>query len=233
MRVLLIEADKVMAQSIELMLRAEALTVDIAELGKEGLDLGHLHAYDLIVLDLELPDVSGFDVLQTLRQEKIGTPVLVLSGNALVEAKVKALGLGADDYMTKPFYKDELIARIQAVARRSADRPQSVATIGRLTVNLDAKTASIDNTRLHLSGKEDQMLEHLALRKGATLTKEMFLNHLYGGMDEPEVKIIDVFICKIRKKLAGPSNCKDYIETVWGRGYVLREPHADEAKIPA
>src|SRR5882762_2756034 len=162
MRVLLIEDDKVMAQSIELMLRAEALTVDIAELGKEGMDLGHLHAYDLIVLDLELPDISGFEVLQSLRLEKVGTPVLVLSGNALVEAKVKALGLGADDYMTKPFYKDELIARIQAVA-----------TIGRLTVNFDAKTASIDGTRLHLSGKEYQMLELLALRKGATLTKEM------------------------------------------------------------
>ena len=201
MRVLLIEDDRVMAQSIELMLRAEALNVDVTELGKEGIDLGHLHNYDLIVLDLELPDISGFEVLESLRREKVGTPVLVLSGNALVEAKVKALGLGADDYMTKPFYKDELIARIQAVARRSADRPQSVVTIGRLTVNLDAKTASIDGTRLHLSGKEYQMLELLALRKGATLTKEMFLNHLYGGMDEPEVKIIDVFICKIRKKL--------------------------------
>ena len=228
MRVLLIEDDKVMAQSIELMLRAADLTIDIAELGKEGMDLGHLHTYDLIVLDLELPDISGFEVLQSLRLEKIGTPVLVLSGNALVEAKVKALGLGADDYMTKPFYKDELIARIQAVARRSADRPQSVATIGRLTVNFDAKTASIDGTRLHLSGKEYQMLELLALRKGATLTKEMFLNHLYGGMDEPEVKIIDVFICKIRKKLETASSGDHFIETVWGRGYRLGEPLRNE-----
>ena len=100
-------------------------------------------------------------------------------------------------------------------------------------VNLDTKTVEVNGARVHLTGKEYQMLELLSLRKGTTLTKEMFLNHLYGGIDEPEIKIIDVFMCKLRKKLAGAWNGKDYIETVWGRGYVLREPHADEAQIPA
>ena len=224
MRVLLIEDDSAMARSIELMLRSEGFNVYTTDLGEEGIDLGKLYDYDIIVLDLQLPDMSGFEVLKTLRLAKVQTPVLILSGNAIVEAKVKALGFGADDYMTKPFHKDELVARIQAVVRRSKGHSQSVITTGKLTVNLDAKTVEVDGARVHLTGKEYQMLELLSLRKGTTLTKEMFLNHLYGGMDEPELKIIDVFICKLRKKLANASNGKNYIETVWGRGQVLREP---------
>ena len=233
MRVLLIEDDSAMARSIELMLRSEGLNVYTTDLGEEGIDLGKLYDYDIIVLDLQLPDMSGFEVLKALRVAKVQTPVLILSGNAIVEAKVKALGFGADDYMTKPFHKDELVARIQAVVRRSKGHSQSVITTGKLTVNLDAKTVEVDGSRVHLTGKEYQMLELLSLRKGTTLTKEMFLNHLYGGMDEPELKIIDVFICKLRKKLANASNGKNYIETVWGRGYVLREPTEVEERIPA
>ena len=224
MRVLLIEDDSAMARSIELMLRSEGFNVYTTDLGEEGIDLGKLYDYDIIVLDLQLPDMSGFEVLKTLRLAKVQTPVLILSGNAIVEAKVKALGFGADDYMTKPFHKDELVARIQAVVRRSKGHSQSVITTGKLTVNLDAKTVEVDSQRVHLTGKEYQMLELLSLRKGTTLTKEMFLNHLYGGMDEPELKIIDVFICKLRKKLAAAIDGDNYIETVWGRGYVLRDP---------
>ena len=228
MRVLLIEDDSAMARSIELMLRSEGLNVYTTDLGEEGIDLGKLYDYDIIVLDLQLPDMSGFEVLKALRVAKVQTPVLILSGNAIVEAKVKALGFGADDYMTKPFHKDELVARIQAVVRRSKGHSQSVITTGKLTVNLDAKTVEVDGQRVHLTGKEYQMLELLSLRKGTTLTKEMFLNHLYGGMDEPELKIIDVFICKLRKKLAAAIDGDNYIETVWGRGYVLRDPNGEE-----
>ena len=206
------------------MLRSEGFNVYTTDLGEEGIDLGKLYDYDIIVLDLQLPDMSGFEVLKSLRLAKVQTPILILSGNAIVEAKVKALGFGADDYMTKPFHKDELIARISAVVRRSKGHSQSVITTGKLTVNLDAKTVEVDGSRVHLTGKEYQMLELLSLRKGTTLTKEMFLNHLYGGMDEPELKIIDVFICKLRKKLAVACNGENYIETVWGRGYVLRDP---------
>jgi len=133
---------------------------------------------------------------------------------------------------TKPFHKDELVARIHAIVRRSKGHAQSVIQTSDLLVNLDTKTVEVSGERVHLTGKEYQMLELLSLRKGTTLTKEMFLNHLYGGMDEPELKIIDVFICKLRKKLANASDGKNYIETVWGRGYVLREPSEDEAKIP-
>ncbi len=229
MRVLLIEDDSAMARSIELMLRSEGLNVYTIDIGEEGIDLGKLYDYDIIVLDLQLPDMSGFEVLKALRMAKVQTPVLILSGNAIVEAKVRALGFGADDYMTKPFHKDELVARIQAVVRRSKGHSQSVITTGKLTVNLDAKTAEVDAQRVHLTGKEYQMLELLSLRKGTTLTKEMFLNHLYGGMDEPELKIIDVFICKLRKKLAVACEGNHYIETVWGRGYVLRDPEVKAA----
>jgi two-component system, cell cycle response regulator CtrA len=233
MRVLLIEDDNSTAQSIELMLKSESFNVFTTDLGAEGSDLGKLYDYEIILLDLNLPDMSGFEVLRTLRIAKIKTPILILSGIGGIEDKVKGLGFGADDYMTKPFHKDELVARIHAIVRRSQGHAQSVVQTGDLTVNLDQKTVEIDGARVHLTGKEYQMLELLCLRKGTTLTKEMFLNQLYGGMDEPEIKIIDVFMCKLRKKLANASDGKDYVETVWGRGYVLRDPSEDQAKISA
>lgn len=224
MRVLLIEDDSAMAQSIDLMLKSEGFNVYSTDLGEEGVDLGKLYDYDIILLDLNLPDMSGFEVLKHLRVAKVQTPILILSGTSTIENKVKGLGVGADDYLTKPFHKDELVARIHAIVRRSKGHSQSVINTGKLTVNLDTKTVEVQGSRVHLTGKEYQMLELLSLRKGTTLTKEMFLNHLYGGMDEPELKIIDVFICKLRKKLAHACGGENYIETVWGRGYVLRDP---------
>ena len=233
MRVLLIEDDSATAQSIELMLKSESFNVYTTDLGEEGADLGKLYDYDIILLDLNLPDMSGYDVLRSLRVSKVKTPILILSGLAGMEDKVKGLGFGADDYMTKPFHKDELVARIHAIVRRSKGHAQSVVQTGDLIVKLDAKTVEINEVRVHLTGKEYQMLELLSLRKGTTITKETFLTQLYGGMDEPEIKIIDVFICKLRRKLGSASNGKNYIETVWGRGYALCEPHEDEAKMSA
>jgi two-component system, cell cycle response regulator CtrA len=233
MRVLLIEDDTPTAQSIELMLKSDSFNVYTTDQGEEGVDLGKIYDYDIILLDLNLPDMSGFDVLRKLRVSKVKTPILILSGLAGIEDKIKGLGFGADDYMTKPFHKDELVARIHAIVRRSKGHAQSVINIDDLCINLDAKTVEVNGARVHLTNKEYQMLELLALRKGTTLTKEMFLSHLYGGMDEPEMKIIDVFICKLRKKLTNASGGKDYIETVWGRGYVARERAEPEARISA
>ncbi len=232
MRVLLIEDDTAMAQSIEMMLTSESFNVYCTDLGEEGLDLGKLYDYDIIILDLNLPDMHGYDVLKKLRLSKVETPILILSGMAEPDNKVKGLGFGADDYLTKPFNKDEMVARIHAIVRRSKGHAQSVIKTGTLTVNLDTKSVEVDNQRLHLTGKEYAMLELLSLRKGTTLTKEMFLNHLYGGMDEPELKIIDVFFCKLRMKLAAATGGVLYIETVWGRGYVLRDPPAEEVAQP-
>ena len=224
MRVLLVEDDPTTSKSIELMLTHANLNVYATDMGEEGIDLAKLYDYDLILLDINLPDMNGHEVLRQLRLSRIDTPILILSGDDDTESKLKGFGFGADDYLTKPFHREELVARIHAIIRRSKGHAQSIIKTGEVAVNLDAKTVEVEGSTVHLTGKEYQMLELLSLRKGTTLTKEMFLNHLYGGMDEPELKIIDVFICKLRKKLSEATRGENYIETVWGRGYVLRDP---------
>jgi two-component system cell cycle response regulator CtrA len=228
MRILLVEDDPATAKSIEMMLGSAGMVVDSTDLGEDGFEIGKLYDYDIIVLDLMLPDIDGMEVLRRLRDARVRTPVLILSGLAESEQKVRGLGTGADDYLTKPFNKEELLARIQAIVRRSKGHAQSVIDTGRLAINLDSRAVEVDGQPIHLTGKEYEILELLSLRKGTTLTKEMFLNHLYGGMDEPELKIINVFICKLRKKLSAATGGENYIETVWGRGYVLRDPEGEE-----
>ena len=232
MRVLLVEDDAATAQSIELMLRAESFICDTTDLGEDGLEIGKLYDYDIIILDLMLPDIDGYEVLRRLRAARVKTPILILSGLNDLDARIKGLGFGADDFLTKPFDRRELIARIQAIVRRAKGHSESVIRTGKLLVNLDSRVVEVEGAPLHLTGKEYGILELLSLRKGTTLTKEMFLNHLYGGMDEPELKIIDVFVCKLRKKLATATGGENYIETVWGRGYVLRDPAPADAQQP-
>jgi two-component system cell cycle response regulator CtrA len=212
------------------MLTHANLNVYATDMGEEGIDLAKLYDYDLILLDLQLPDMTGHEVLRQLRMSRIDTPILILTGDDNTESKLRSFGFGADDYLTKPFHREELVARIHAIIRRSKGHAQSIIRTGKIAVNLDAKTVEVEGATVHLTGKEYQMLELLSLRKGTTLTKEMFLNHLYGGMDEPELKIIDVFICKLRKKLSNATGGDNHIETVWGRGYVLRDP--DRAAQP-
>ncbi|MBR7158786.1 MAG: response regulator transcription factor [Alphaproteobacteria bacterium] len=230
MRVLLIEDDKAVSQSIELTLKKEGMVVDVSDYGEDGLEIGKLYDYDIIILDIGLPDMTGYEVLQSLRNSKVKTPVLILSGYSSADKKVKGLGCGADDYLTKPFDNNELVARINAIVRRSKGHAESKIQIGVLEINLAAHMVNVKGKPLHLTGKEYSILELMALRKGTTLSKEQFLNHLYGGIDEPELKIIDVFICKLRKKLLELTQGEDYIVTVWGRGYMLQEPKKEEKK---
>jgi two-component system cell cycle response regulator CtrA len=224
MRVLLVEDDAATAASIEIMLRKENFVCDTTDLGEDGLEIGKLYDYDNILLDLMLPDIDGYEVLRRLRAARVQTPILILSGLGELDHKIKGLGFGADDFLTKPFDKRELIARIQAIVRRSKGHAASTIRTGKMMINLDNHVVEVEDQPLHLTGKEYGILELLSLRKGTTLTKEMFLNHLYGGIDEPELKIIDVFVCKLRKKIAQATGGDHYIETVWGRGYVLRDP---------
>jgi two-component system cell cycle response regulator CtrA len=231
MRILLVEDDATTSAIIELVLRKEDFIVDTTDLGEDGLEIGKLYDYDIIILDLMLPDIDGYEVLRRLRAARVRTPVLILSGQIELDDKIKGLGFGADDFMTKPFDMRELTARIRAIVRRSLGHPVSVICTGRLVVNLDGHFASVDDRPLHLTPKEYGVLELLSMRKGTTLTKEVFLSHLYSGMDEPELKIIDVFICKLRKKLKEATGGQHYIETVWGRGYLFRDPSAAGVRL--
>jgi len=228
MHILLIEDDQAAAESIRLTLESEGFKCTRVDTGKEGLECAKIYGhYDLVLLDLMLPDMKGYDVLLKLRSAKVKVPVLILSGLSSTEEKIKGLGFGADDYLTKPFNRGELVARIQAIVRRSKGHAESVLRFDRVCVNLDNRSVEVDGKVVHLTSKEYAILELLAMRKGSVLTKEMFLNHLYSGMDEPEQKIIDVFVCKLRRKLYEASGGKNYVETVWGRGYMLRD-YGDE-----
>ena len=222
MRVLLVEDDLTAARGISLMLRSNGAIVDQTDTGEEALELVRHYDYDVVVLDLMLPDMEGYEVVRRMRAARMSTPVLILSGLSRPQAKVKGFGMGADDFITKPFDKAELIARMQAVIRRSKGFSQPTLDVGPLQLNLDSREVTIDGVAVRLTGKEYAILELLVLRRGMVLTKEAFLNHLYGGMDEPEVKIIDVFVCKLRKKLAN-YGADNLIGTIWGRGYMLRD----------
>ena len=233
MRALTIEDDPVSARMIEAALRSENIVFEPTDRGEDGIELAKLYDFDIIILDLRLPDVDGYEVVRRLRAARVQTPVLILSGRSDPTDKVRGLTSGADDYLTKPFNKAELVARIQAIVRRSKGHAESLIQTGKLAINMDARSVEANGRRLHVTGKEYAILELLSLRKGTTLTKEMFLDHLYGGMDEPELKIIDVFICKLRKKIAAITGGDHYIETVWGRGYVLKDPDAAAERRPA
>ncbi|HEX3888777.1 MAG TPA: response regulator transcription factor [Phenylobacterium sp.] len=223
MHILLVEDNPVAAKSIELKLVAEGHNVFVTDLGEDAIELTSVYDYDLMLLDLDLADMEGLEVLRAIRLKKIRTPVIILTASGDVETKVKALSAGADDFITKPFHKAELAARINAVVRRSRGHSESIIRTGNIALNIDTRTAEVCGVPVHLTPSEYKVLELLSLRKNSVLTKEMCLNHLYNGLKEPEVKIIDVFICKLRKKLAAAAQGDNQIETVWGGGYMLRD----------
>lgn len=228
MKVLLVEDDIDTAKMIQAVLCSENIICDISEKGESALEIAKIYDYDVIILDILLPDINGQDLLKKFRNARIQSPVLVISGLQSTTERVRALGFGADDFMTKPFDKNEMVARIKAIVRRKEGHSSSVIRVGDLELNIDTKTIKVlpHNINLVLTNKEYEILEFLMLRSGAIVTKNNFINRLYHGLDEPEEKIIDVFICKLRRKLfeyLGHSG-RDYIETIWGRGYVLREP---------
>lgn len=224
MRVLLVEPDKVMAQTIDIMLKSEGFNVYTTDLGDEALDLGRLYDYDIILMELDLPDVSGFSVLSSLRRGKVHAPVMIVSSDKGADNIVRCLNAGADEYVTKPFNRDEVIARINAIIRRSKGYSNSLIETAGYCVDINRKRVTVDGVQVHLTGKEYGLIELLSLRKGAVLTKDVIMNHLYGGIDEPDFKVIDAFVCRIRQKLGRAVGGPHGIDTVWGVGYVLNDP---------
>ena len=223
MRALVAEDDPFSAKLIQAALAARRFIVELTRTGEEALELVKLYEFDVVVLDLRLPDLDGGEVVRRMRANEVTTPVLILSAVDDRREKVRGLSCGADDYLTKPFDQEELGARLQAIVRRSKGHATSVIRVGRMAVDLSTRTVAIDGKPLNVTPKEYGILELLSLRKGKPLTKDMFLDHLYGGMDEPEQKIVDVFICKLRKKIAALTGDDHGIQTVWGHGYVLRD----------
>src|SRR6516162_8351529 len=232
MRVLLIGQDVATVARVRMMLIRENFVCDTTDLRDDDLEISKLRGYDVILFDLSGPKINGYEVLRRLRRACVRAPVLILSGLAELDHRIKSLGFGDHDLLTNRCDHRELIARMKAIVRRSKGHCESTIRTGKLVVNLDTRIVSVDDQPVHLTGKEYGILELLSLHKGTTMTKEMFLNHLYGGMDEPELKIIDVFVCKLRKKLAHATGGSHYIETVWGRGYMLRDPAATAGTEP-
>ena len=234
MRALLVDDDVSSASLLKMAVQPENMTVERVESGMEALDMVKRYDFDVMILEQDLDDIDGDKLVRKMRAADINLPVMMLSRITDRQAKIDALNAGADDYMTKPFDREELVVRLRGMIRRAKGHAGSIIHIGRLAVDISAKTVEIDGKPLNATAKEYGILELLALRRGMTLTKENFLDHLYGGMDEPEQKIIDVFICKLRKKIAAISGEPNAIRTIWGRGYMLDdgEPGLAEDAIP-
>ncbi len=234
MHVLLVEDDGATAQTIELMLKSEGFSTNTTDLGEEGLGLARLNTYDLILLDLNLPDMSGFDVLQKLREEGICTPIIIISGSLRVhENTIRGLNAGADDYLPKPFHKAELVVRMRAVVRRSnSGSTASIITTGNVAVNLDSKSVRVQGVDVCVTPKEYALLELLSLRKGDVVTRDVILRHLYTEDTHPQSRTLDVFMVRLRKKIAGAGDGTHPIVTVRGEGFVLREVSPEGADAP-
>jgi two-component system cell cycle response regulator CtrA len=224
MHILVVEDNPAAARSLELMLASDGHNVAVTASGEEGVELAEIYGHDVVLLDLDLEDISGLEALRAMRLKKIDCPVIVVSGSLDVDTKVQALAAGADDYVTKPFHKSELVARITAIVRRSRGHTDSVIRTGAIALDLNTRRVEVNGVQIHLTPSEYKMLELLSLRKNTVLSKEACLTYLYNGLSEPEIKIIDVFICKLRKKISSAAVDGDsQIETVWGGGYMLRD----------
>src|SRR5262249_19384841 len=200
MRLLLVEDDPVTSGSIKLMLQENGLRVDTTDLGEVAVSRSERRTYDLIILDLVVTDMDGYGVLSRMRAAGVKTPVLILSGLNAVQEKVKGLGLGADDFMTKPFAPRELMARVQAVIRRSSPHPERMIRIDPLLVDLDRREVTIDDRPVRLTPKEYAVIETLSRQKGKLVSRKSLLRQLYWSSQEPSPQIINVFISRIRRK---------------------------------
>ena len=223
MHVLIVEDYPIVADVLGLTLEEAGHFKTIVSTIEDALaELRH-NRIDAILLDINLPDGNGTRLARLVRKNHMLVQILVISGNSGIDEKITALGAGADGYLTKPFDRYELMANLNAIMRRTHGHGAATISVGNLIVDLSRNYAKINDVRLVLTAKEFRIVEFLSLRKCAVLSKDAFLSHLYGGIDEPEPKIIDVFICKLRRKLVDAGADGLSIDTIWGQGYVLRE----------
>ena len=234
MRTLLVEGDMTVARGLLSLFRSGGVVADQAETAAEAFELLRHYEYDVVIAGTPNGGQSGIDLVRRIRAARMSTPLVLLSPDDDAPMRVRALAAGADDVVLRPFDPNELLARMQAIVRRSKGFAEASLKVGPLVVRQDSREVLVDGREVRLTGKEYAILELLVLRRGTVLTKDAFLNHIYGGMDEPEAKIIDVFICKLRKKL-GLAGGGSLITTVWGRGYMLKDPSefAFRAAVPS
>ncbi|WP_209428408.1 response regulator transcription factor [Pararhodobacter sp. SW119] len=232
MRILVVEDDIHVAAVLERRLGRDGFNVQQTDTGEEAIDLARHYPFDLVLLDLNLPDIPGQTVLRRLRMIDARIPVMVLSGDDDTETRLRCFELGADDFMVKPCHGDELVARVRAIIRRNNGHVTPTLEIGDLSVDTQAREVHAAGEPVPLTRREYQLLEFLALRRGTTVSKDALLTHMYDGVDEPDAKIIDVYVCKIRSKLADVApDLVAQIETVWGRGYALKSGEPDVARL--
>jgi two-component system cell cycle response regulator CtrA len=199
--------------------------------GEEALEFLRLYEYDIVLLDLDLPDVGGHELIRRIRAARITVPVLAFSDSASARIRAQALDLGADDCISGPCEVDELLARMRAIVRRALGHTKSSLCVGGVELNMSSRDVRVNGARLSLSRREYSVLELLFLKRDVILTKGYFLNHLYTGTEEPEMKTIDVIVCRLRKKLVA-AGVPALIDTVWGSGYILRDAPAMQAIAP-
>ena len=221
MRVLIVEDSKPLRETLRSGLVREGFAVDVAEDGRLGLHLARNNPYDVLVLDLLLPELDGMSLLAQLRQKPDRPHVLVLTARDRLEDRVQGLNAGADDYPVKPFAFEELLARLHALVRRRYEERSPLVSVGELAVDLVARRASYRGLVLDLTAREYGLLEYLVLRKGHTVSREEIEDHVYGVNKLPSSNAVDSAICVLRAKL-GP-DAKDLIRTKRGLGYVLDE----------
>lgn len=223
MRVLLVEDSVRLRTYVSEGLRSSGCVVDTAEDGEEGLWRAREGDYDVLVLDLMLPKLDGLTVLRKLREENVATHVLILTAKDTVPDRVAGLQQGADDYLVKPFEFAELLARVQALARRRYGNSQSQIVIGPITIDTVSRTVRRDGDLLELRPREYALLELLAFRKGEVVTRHEIERHIYDELAEPVSNVVDAAVCILRKKIDEPEQ-PSLIQTRRGMGYTLNEP---------
>lgn len=223
MRILLIEDEKNLREQITTQLKSHELTVDAVADGREGLYLGEEVQYDVAIIDLGLPEISGIEVIQTLRKQSIDYPILILTARGRWQDKVEGLEAGADDYLVKPFHFEELLARLNALARRASGWSNPIMQCGPITLNPSSQAVHLNDMPVELTGYEYRLLHYLMLHAGEVISKTELTDHIYEMDQDRDSNVIEVFVKRLRGKL-DPDKELQPIETLRGRGYRFNLP---------